>query len=96
MKSVTSVFNVETDRVDNTVGTGNGRLHGALVMCVRGDLFDTSILGQPAMARDYADPGAGLAQMSPDTPANKASSAKHGNAVHSAILRQATVCDAGD
>jgi hypothetical protein len=77
------------------VGTGNGCLHGALVMCVRGDLFDTSILAQPAMARDYADPGAGLAQMAHDTTANKASSAKHGDAAHSAI-RQMIPWDAID
>jgi hypothetical protein len=51
MKSVTSVLNVETDRVDNTVGTGNGCLYGALVMCVRGDLLDASVLARRAMRR---------------------------------------------
>jgi hypothetical protein len=64
-------------------------------MCVRGDLFDTSILAQPAMARDYAHPGAGLAQMSHDTTANKAGSAKYGDAAHSAI-RQMTLSGAID
>src|SRR5262249_31017239 len=84
-KSVTSVFNVETDRVDNTVSTGNGCLDGALVMCVCGDLLDSGVLAPPAMARDNADPGAGLAQVAHDTTANKASSAKHRDAAHSAI-----------
>ena len=32
-----------------SVGPGYGCLHGALVMCVRGDLFDSSILARPAM-----------------------------------------------
>jgi hypothetical protein len=69
MKSLSSVLNVETNRVDNTLGAGNGRLHGPLVMCVSGDPFDTSILAQPTMARDYAHPGARLGQMAHDTTA---------------------------
>jgi hypothetical protein len=43
MKCITSVLNVETDRVDNTVGAGNGCLDGTFVMCVRGDRFDTLV-----------------------------------------------------
>ena len=54
------MLNVETNRVDNTLGTGNGRLHGPLVMCVRGDLFDSIVFAQSAMPRDYAHSGAGL------------------------------------
>src|SRR5215831_5647041 len=67
MKSVTSVLNIETDRVDNTVGTGNDCLHGTLVMRVRGDLLDSSVLAWPAMPRDCAHSGAGIAQMAHDT-----------------------------
>src|SRR6516225_4905792 len=85
MKSVSSVLDVETNRVDNTVGTGNGYLHGALVVCVRGDLFNSRVLAPPAMPRDNADPGVRIAQTAHDTTANKASSAKHGDAVHCAI-----------
>src|SRR6516164_7889504 len=87
MKSVTSVFNIETDRVDNSVGTGNGCLHGTLVMCVRGDLLDSSVLAQPAMPRDCAHSGTGVAQMAHDTTANKAGPAKHACAAHS-LIRQ--------
>jgi hypothetical protein len=54
-------------------------------MCVRGDLFDSGVLASPAMPRDYSDTGAGVAQMAHNTTANKASSAKHGDAVHCAI-----------
>ena len=93
MKRITSVLNVETDRVDNTVGTGNGYLHGAFVMCVRGDLFDSIVLAQPVMPRDYAHPGAGLAQMAHNTTANKAGPAKHSCAAQSRI-RQMILCDA--
>jgi hypothetical protein len=95
MKRITSVLNVEADRVDNTVGTGNGCLHGAFVMCVRGDLFDSTVFAQSVMPRDYAHPGAGLAQMAHDTPANKAGPAKHGCAAQSPI-RQMILCDALD
>ena len=76
VKRITSVLNVEADRVDNTVGAGNGCRHGAFVMCVRGDLFNSIVLSQPGMPRDYAHPGAGLAQMAHDTTANKAGPAK--------------------
>src|SRR5262252_1615062 len=95
MKRITSVLNVETDRVDNAVGTGNGCLHGALVMCVRSDLLDCSVVARPAMPRNYADPGAGVAQMAHDTTANKASSAKHRDAAHCAF-RQMILWDPGD
>jgi hypothetical protein len=95
MKSVASLFNAETDRVDNTVGTGNGCLHGALVMCVRGDLFDSGVLAPPTAPRDYADSGAGVAQMAHDTTANKAGPAKHGYAADS-LIRQTILCDAVD
>src|SRR5262249_47512811 len=95
MKSVASLFNVETDRVDNPVGTGNGCLHGALVTCVRSDLFDSSVPAQLAMTRDYAHPGAVIAQMAHDTTANKAGPSKHDCAAHSLIL-QMIPCDALD
>jgi hypothetical protein len=51
--------------------------------------------GQTAMPRDYADSGAGVAQMAHDTTANKASPAKHGDAGHSAV-RQMTLWAAID
>ena len=95
MKRVSSALNVETDRVDNTIDTGNGCLGGAFVMYVRDDLFDSIILAQPAMPRDYAHPGAGHAQMMHDATANKAGPAKHGCAAHSPI-RQMILCDALD
>src|SRR5216683_6940832 len=95
VKRITSVLNVETDRVDNAVGTGNGGRHGAFVMCVGGDLFDAIVLGPPTMPRDHAHPGAGLAQMAHDATANKAGPPKHGYAAHSPI-RQMILCDALD
>src|SRR5262249_57858761 len=85
MKSVASLFNVETDRVDNTVGTGNGCLHGALVTCVLSDLFDSSVPAQLALTRDYARPGAVIAQMGHDPTANEAWPSKHDCAAHSRI-----------
>src|SRR5215470_6511765 len=66
VKRVTSVLNVETDRVDSAVGTGKCGLHAAVVMCVGGDLFDAIVLGEPLMPRDYAHLGADLAQMAHD------------------------------
>ena len=95
MKSVTSVLNVETDRVDNTVGTANGCLYGVLVMCVRGDLLDSSVLARRAMPRDCAHSGTGVAQMAHDTTANKAGAAEHGCAAQSPI-RQMILRDALD
>jgi hypothetical protein len=95
MKRITSVLNVETNRVDNTVGTDNGCLHGAFVMCVRGDLLDSSVLAQLATPRDYTHPGAGLVQMANDATADKAGPAKHSYAAHSPI-RQMILCDAHD
>jgi hypothetical protein len=89
------VLNVETDRVDNTIGTSKGDLHGALVSCVRGDLFDSIVLALSAMSRDYSHPSAGLAQMAHDTTANKAGPAKYGCAAHS-LIRQLILCDAVD
>src|SRR5262249_7134522 len=95
MKLITSVLNVETDRVNNAVGTSNGCLHGALVMCVRSDLLDCSVLARPAMPRDYADPSAGVAQVAHNTTANKASSAKHCDTAQCAF-RRTILWDASD
>jgi hypothetical protein len=94
-KRIASLLNVKTDRVDNILGTGNGCLYRALVMYIRDDLLGSSVLAQLAMARDYADSGAGLAQMAHDRMANKAGPAKHGCAAHSAI-RQTILCGALD
>jgi hypothetical protein len=80
MKRITSVLNVETDRVDNTVGTGNGGLHGAFVMCIGRDLFNAIGLGPPTVPRDYAYSGAGFAQVAHDARSKKPSPAKHGYA----------------
>jgi hypothetical protein len=82
MKRITSVLNVETDRIDNAVGTGNGGLHRTFGMCVGGDLFGAIALRPPRMPRDYAHPDAGLVQMAHDATANKASPAKYGHAAH--------------
>jgi hypothetical protein len=95
MKRVTSVLNLETDRIDNTVGTGNGRRHGTFVMCVGSDLFDAIILSPPTMPRNDAHPGAGLTQIAHDATADKAGPAKHSYAAHSPI-RQMILCDAHD
>src|SRR5262249_58327861 len=76
-------------------GTGKGCLYRALVMCVRSDLLDSSVLAQLAMPRDYAHPGAVIAQTAHNTTANKAGSAKHGCAAHS-LIRQTILCDALD
>ena len=40
MKRITSMLDIEADRVDNAVGTHNGGLYGALVVCIGGDLFE--------------------------------------------------------
>src|SRR6267154_6133671 len=95
VKRITSVLNVETDRVDNAVGAGNGGRHGAFVMDVGGDLFDAIVLDPPTMPRDHAHPGARLAQLAHDATANKAGPAKHGCAAHS-LIRQMILCDALD
>src|SRR5262245_50262809 len=87
MKRIGSVLNVETDHVDNAVGTGNGCLRGTFVMCVRSEMFDSILPAQPAMPRDHPHPGAGHAQMVHNTTANKTGPAKHGCAPHSAIRR---------
>ena len=78
VKRFASMLNVETDRVDDAVGTGNGGRHGTFVMCVGGDLFDAIILSPPTMPRNDAHPGAGLARMADDATADKAGPAKHG------------------
>jgi hypothetical protein len=49
MKRIASMFDVEADRVDNPVGTRNGGLDGALVVCIGGDLFEAVALGPPRM-----------------------------------------------
>src|SRR5262249_22928400 len=95
VKRVTSVLNVETDRVDSAVGTGKCGLHAAFVMCVGGDPFDAIILGAPLMPRDYAHLGADLAQIAHDATTYKAGPAKHCCAAHSSI-RQMILCDALD
>src|ERR1700682_5295916 len=95
VKRIASMLNVETDRVDDAVGTGNGGGHGASVMGVGGDLFDAIVLGLPRMPRDQAHPGAGLAQMAHDATADKAGPAKHGCAAYSPIRRM-ILCDALD
>src|SRR5262245_46298928 len=95
MKGLSSVLNVETNRVDNTLGTGNGRLHRPLVMCISGDPFDTSILAQSTMARDYAHADARLGQMAHHTTAQKSGPAEHGCAVHFRI-REMIVPDVVD
>jgi len=93
MKSITSVLDVETDRVDNAVGACSGGLHGAFVMCFGGDLFDAIVPGARMMPRENAYPGAGRAQMAHDATANKAAPAKRGYAAHSPI-REIILCDA--
>jgi hypothetical protein len=45
MKSIKSMLDIEADRVDNAVGTQNGGLYGALVVCIGGDLFEVVALG---------------------------------------------------
>jgi hypothetical protein len=49
MKRITSMLDMEADRVDNAVGTHNGALDGALVACICGDLFEAVALGLPRM-----------------------------------------------
>ena len=93
MKRITSVLNVETDRIDNAVGNGNGGLHRTFGMRVGDDLFDAIALRPPRMPRDGAYPDAGLAQMAHDATANKASPAKDGHATHSPIHRM-ILCNA--
>src|SRR5215470_7644914 len=77
VKRVTSVLNVETDRVDGAVGTGKGGLHAAFVTRVGGDLFDAIVLSAPLMPRDYAHLGADLVQIAHDATTYKTGPAKH-------------------
>jgi hypothetical protein len=49
MKRITSMLDIEADRVDNAVGTRNGGLYGALVVRIGGDLFEAVALGPPRM-----------------------------------------------
>jgi hypothetical protein len=93
MKRITSMLNIEADRVDNAVGTHNGGLYGALVVRIGGDLFEAVALGPPRMPRGDAHCGAGPAQMAGHATANKASPAEHRYAayfsIHPVILRSA-------
>ena len=45
MKRIRSMLDIEADRVDNAVGTRNGGLYGALVVCIGGELFEAVALG---------------------------------------------------
>jgi hypothetical protein len=47
MKRITSMLDIEANRVDNAVGTHNGALDGALG--IGGDLFEAVALGPPSM-----------------------------------------------
>jgi hypothetical protein len=93
MKRITSMLDVQADRVDNPVGTRNGGLDGALVVCICGDLFEAIALGPPRMPWGDAHRGAGPAQMVRDSTANKPSPAEHRYAanfsIHPVILRDA-------
>ena len=93
MKRITSMLDIEANRVDNAVGTHNGALDGALVACIGGDLFEAVALGPPSMPRGDAHRHAGPAQMLRDPPADKPSPAEHRYAayvsIHPVILRDA-------
>src|SRR5215475_7625204 len=77
-KRITSVLNVETDRVDSALGTGKCGLHAAFVMYIGRDLLDAIVLGAPLMPRDYPHLGAKLVQTAHDATTYKAGPAKHG------------------
>src|SRR6188472_2743207 len=91
LKRVTSMLDIEADRVDNSVGARNGGLYGALVVCIGGDLFEAVALGLLSMPRGDAHRGAGPAQMARDATADKASPAEHRYrayfSIHPVILR---------
>jgi hypothetical protein len=93
MKRITSMLDIEADRVDNAVGTRNGGLYGALVVCIGGDQFEALVLGPPRMPRGDAHCDARPVQMARDATADKASPAEHRYAayvsIHPAILRHA-------
>src|SRR6516164_7897986 len=93
MKRITSMLDIEADRVDNAVGTHNGGLYGALVVRIGGDLFEAVVLGPDRMSRGDAHRGTGPAQMARDATANKTSSTEHRYAayfsIHPPILRSA-------
>src|SRR2546423_15596421 len=63
MKRITSMLDIEADRVDNAVGIHNGGLDGALVAGIGGDLFEAFALGPPRMPGRDAPRDAGPAQM---------------------------------
>src|ERR1700730_12367786 len=48
MKRITSMLDIEADRVDNAVGTRNGGLYGALVVRIGGDLFEAVYGSSPS------------------------------------------------
>jgi hypothetical protein len=93
MKRITSMLDIEADRVDNAVGAHNGALDGAIVVCIGGDRFEVAALGPPRMPRGDAHRGARSAQMTRDATTNKPSPAEHRYAanfsIHPVILRDA-------
>src|SRR5262249_29423170 len=93
MKRITSMLDIEADRVDDAVGTHDGGLHGALVVRIGGDLFEAVAVGPLRMPRGDAHRDAGPVQMARDATTDKASPAEHRYAayvsIHPVILRDA-------
>jgi hypothetical protein len=85
MKRVTSMLDIEADRIDNAVGTRNGGLYGALVVRIGDDLFEAVAVGPPWMPRDDARRDARPVQTARDTTADKAGSAEHRYAAYVSI-----------
>src|SRR4029077_1725620 len=87
MKCIASMLDVQTDRVDNTVGADHGGFYGTLVMCIGSDLFDAVALSPQRMPRGASHRGAGLAQLAHDATTKKTSPAKHGYTAHFQVRR---------
>jgi hypothetical protein len=93
MKRIRSMLDIEADRVDNAIGTRNGGLYGALVVCIGSDLFEAVALGPPRMPRGDSHRDARPVQTARDATSDKAGPAEYRYAayvsIHPVILRHA-------